>query len=68
MPDAFDHLLCLKLCRHNRPEPNGSYFSDEINFLLIETAVMQLMIKEMINISTRGRLDVTSTEYMDFFA
>jgi len=23
MPDAFGHLLCLKLCQHNRPEPNS---------------------------------------------
>ena len=21
-PDSFPHLLCLKLCRHNRPMPN----------------------------------------------
>jgi len=32
MPDAFGHLLCFKLCRHNRPGPIQK--SAEVSILL----------------------------------
>jgi len=42
MPDAFGHLLCLKLCRHNRPEPTAHWVEQDFTKL---SAV--LCVKEM---------------------